>query len=507
MISLTLLLSLLAADSTAKTVVTSVTMGTVYVGAGRNDGLREGSVLTIPRLGARASYRVLYLASKSAAAKGDSLAPMPLLGDTVLFKPVIEKNPVVAQTGYSPKRKSGQVLRGRIGLRYLGSWERSADVTMRQPGLELLLDGPITPGGPVGINLDVRSRRTSVVRPGADMATVGVLGVYQAALRFQPTGTFRATLGRQYAPVLAGVGLYDGALLEIQKPTWGTGLMAGVAPDPGSLAISADTKQAGFFFQGRNKPLAPLRWSLTFGGMGSYVKGAVNREFGFVQGTFGTSAVQVLALQEVDINRGWKVAAGEPRFTPTSTFLSVSVSPVQSVSLQGGLDSRRNVRLYRDLVTPEEVFDDRFRQGYWGSASFAIARKFRIGGDVRANRVSGADSLGTTAYSITASADGISPAGLGFRFRGTRYTVPLRGAGRLLSGALRFAPPSLGALELNGGLRAEQDTTQDRFWAGVSTEIFVRRSWFFLLTFTREWGRNGLTPTTDLLYGGLSYRF
>ncbi len=165
------------------------------------------------------------------------------------------------------------------------------------------------------------------------------------------------------------------------------------------------------------------------------------------------------------------------------------------------------MRLYRDLVTPEEVFDDRFRQGYWGSATVTIAKKLRIGGDLRANRVSGADSLNTTAFSVTASADGVTHAGFGFRFRGTRYTVPLRGAGRLVSGALRFAPASLGALELSGGFRAEQDTTQDRFWGGLSAELFVRRSWFFLLTFTREWGRNGLTPTTDLLYGGLSYRF
>jgi hypothetical protein len=496
-------------DSTAKTLVTAVTMGTIYVGAGRADGVREGTVLRVPRLGDRASYAVRFLASKSAAARGDSLAPLPQVGDTVVYTAVIEQATTTAyQPGTTGKRKAGPPLRGRIGIRYLGSWERASDVSMRQPGIELLLDGPITPGGPVGVNLDIRSRRTSVLRPGSGLATTGVLGVYQAAIRIQPKGAFRAMLGRQYAPVLAGVGLYDGALLEVQKPTWGVGLMAGIAPDPGSLALSSDTKQAGFFVQGRNQPLAPVRWSLTFGAMGSYVKGEVNREFGFVQGTFGTRAVSVLALQEVDLNRGWKVEAGEPRLGLTSTFVSVTVTPLQSLYLQAGLDSRRNVRLYRDLVTPEEVFDDRFRQGYWAGATLTIAKKLRIGSDVRTNRVSGADSLGTTAISVNASADGISPAGLGFRFRGTRYTVPLRGQGSLGSAALRFAPPSLGALELNGGLRTEgADRTRDRFWAGASAELFVRRSWFFLLTFTREWGRDGLTPTTDLLYGGLSYRF
>ena len=472
-------------------------------------GVREGTLLRIGRLGEKAVYRVQYLSSTSAAARGDSLAPLPAVGDTVLFRAVIQ----VAQANTGPattgsKRAKGPPLRGRVGFRYLGSWERSGDVALKQPGFELLLDGPVVPGSPVAVSLDVRSRRTSVYRPGATPTTDGVMGVYQAALRIQPGGAFRAVLGRQYAPVLAGVGLYDGVLLDLQKPTWGAGLMAGIAPDQGSLAVSTDLKQAGVFFQGHNRAGAPVRWGFTLGGMGSYVAGQVNREFGFLQGTVGTRSFSALVLQEVDINRGWKVAAGEPRFSLTSSFASVSLNPANGIALNGGIDNRRNIRLYRDITTPEELFDDRFRQGIWAGANFTIRRKFRLGSDVRTNRVAGADSLTTTAYSVTASADQLTPMGFGLRFRGTRYQVPMRGSGTLLSGALRVAPAALGALELNGGSRTERaDPDQDRFWAGFSAELFVRRSWFLLITFTREWGKNGLTPTTDLLYGGLSYRF
>jgi hypothetical protein len=496
-------------DTTARAVVTAVTLGTVYIGAGRNDGLREGTLLRIPKLGPRAVYPVQYLSSKSAAAKGDSLAPLPSVGDTVLFQAVVE----AARTTTGPAAAAGRrprpvPLRGRIGFRYLGSWERADSIAMKQPAFELLLEGPVAPGAPIGVNLDVRSRRTSLYRPGRDPTSNGVVAVYQAALRIQAGGPFRAIVGRQYAPVLAGVGLYDGLLLDLEKPTWGAGLMAGVAPDQGSLAFSTDLKQAGLFVQGHNRVGAPFRWGLTAGGMGSYVAGQVNREFGFLQATVGTRIVSALVLQEIDINRGWKVAAGEPRFSLTSTFASLSLTPANGISLNGGFDSRRNIRLYRDLTTPEDLFDDRFRQGLWGSASVTLARKLRLGGDVRTNRVSGADSLTTTAWSVTASLDQLTPAGIGLRFRGTRYQVPLRGPGTLLSGALRLAPPSLGALEFNGGSRTEPVAPdQDRFWAGLSAELFVRRSWFLLVTVTREWGRNGLTPTTDLLYGGLSYRF
>jgi hypothetical protein len=164
--------------------------------------------------------------------------------------------------------------------------------------------------------------------------------------------------------------------------------------------------------------------------------------------------------------------------------------------------------LYRDLATPEELFDDRFRRGYWGGMQVTVANKLHLGGDVRTSTVEGADSLRTTAWSGTLSTDPLTPLGVGVRVRATRYTTPGHGPGLLMTGGMRFAPFSAGSLEFNGGIRRETgDPDRDRFWAGLDVEIFLRRSWFILGTFTHEWGRNGLTPSTDLFYGGLSYRF
>jgi hypothetical protein len=242
--------------------------------------------------------------------------------------------------------------------------------------------------------------------------------------------------------------------------------------------------------------------------MGSWVAGEVNRNFGFFQGTLGSRALSAVLFEELDVNSGWKIAAGDPRFSLSSTFLSVNATPAQGVSLSGGFDSRRNVRLYRDRTTPEQLFDDRYRRGYWGGVNFTIARKVRFGGDVRTRTVDGADSLGTTAWSATMSADQLTPLGLGMRLRATRYTTPGRGPGTMMVGGLRLAPASFGSIELNGGARQEPASPgTDRFWAGLDAEVFLRRSWFFLATFTREWGRGGLTPTTDLFYGGVSWRF
>ncbi len=492
--------------------ITAVTQGMVYIGAGRIQGLKEGLVVQVPRLGAKGQLHVAFLSSRSAALKLDSLSVLPAVGDTVAFVPTYDqaaKQATAAGATGGRRRSRGQHLRGRVGIRYLGTYDHDSKFQTRQPGLELLLDGPLGPGVPVGLSVDIRSRRSITYRPHQPAASTQIMGIYQSAVRVQsPSGPLRVVLGRQYAPTLAGVGLFDGVLIDLQKSKWGTGIMAGLAPEPGSMAVSSDIRQFGAFFQGRTPVGKPVRVTLTGGAMGSYAKTDLNREFGFFQGTVSSRYGSVIVLQEIDFNRGWKLAAGEPRLSVTSAYASANLNPTQWFSLSGGFDSRRNVRLYRDLLTPEDVFDDRLRVGYWGGANLTIARKLRLGGDMRVRTVSGTDSLKTTAYSVYASVDRLTPLGLGFRLRGTWYDTPGRGKGSLMVGSVRLAPSSLGALEFSLGTRQEPNfRTDDRFWSGVDAEVFLMRSWFGLVNFTKEWGRDHLTPTTELLYAGLSYRF
>jgi hypothetical protein len=42
---------------------------------------------------------------------------------------------------------------------------------------------------------------------------------------------------------------------------------------------------------------------------------------------------------------------------PTSTFASLYLRPIDELSIQVGLDNRRNVRLYRDYVNPVTAAD------------------------------------------------------------------------------------------------------------------------------------------------------
>ena len=82
-----------------------MTQGLVYVGAGRNAGVEVGTVLQMVRLGDRGVYRVAYLSSKSASARGDSTSALPALGDTVVFTPAADES--VAAERAAPAGSAG----------------------------------------------------------------------------------------------------------------------------------------------------------------------------------------------------------------------------------------------------------------------------------------------------------------------------------------------------------------------------------------------------------------
>ena len=64
-----------------------------------------------------------------------------------------------------------------------------------------------------------------------------------------------------------------------------------------------------------------------------------------------------------------------------------------SVSLNAGWDSRRNVRLYRDLVSPATDFDDTYRQGYWGGVEWRPKGKWMWAEASAATSMSGSSSV------------------------------------------------------------------------------------------------------------------
>jgi len=304
--------------------------------------------------------------------------------------------PAVTPKPRSARRKRGRGLRqwglrGRVGLRYLSVRDRTGEgSSFSQPALDLRVDGRQIFGTDFGMNVDVRTRRTHHTFSSGQTENDSYSRVYRLAAMWAPEDSpLEVSVGRQYATALANVSIFDGVLAQWRKRRWLAGAFTGTQPDPRDFSQSSAIREHGGFFQYRSDPDGATRWSVTTGLIGSYEQGEINREFGYLQGRYLARRLSIYLVQEIDVNRGWRKQAEGSTLTRSSTYASVRYRLTDAVSLNGGFDNRRHIRLYRDIETPETEFDDSYRQGArLGSSSESAnhRRARRPGGSCRRTR-------------------------------------------------------------------------------------------------------------------------
>jgi hypothetical protein len=518
LLSLTVLAAPAAAQDSAavRTARISYLTGTsAYVDAGRLDGLREAARVEVVRGGAIIGVlRVAYLASHRASCDIISTTAPLVVGDAVRFvaAPAARDSSVAARTPRATARpdtgRSRPALRGRVGVEYFATWQRSATTgRLTEPALQLRLDGP--PMGAPALNLavDVRARGTRTLLPDGSVVSDDRNRVYQAALALNTPGSpARITVGRQISGNLASIGLFDGVLAELHQADWSSGVFTGSQPEPLQLGWSGSVFELGGYTQRHSEPGARTQWALTLGASGSYEAAHVNREFAFFQGSFSNQRVSTFLTQEVDYYRAWKLLPGMQTISPTSTFAIAKYRVTERVTLDAGFDNRRNVRLYQDVTNPETAFDATFREGAWVGAWVQVTRPLRLGFDARSS--AGGPAGHAAAYTVSLGADRVTRLGLSVRTRTTRYTNPVL-KGWLQSVALSGEPNLWTHVELNGGVRLEQDplavpSSFDVGWLGANLDVTVARAWYLLFSATRQ---RGGADSYDQVYGGLSFRF
>lgn len=491
--------------------VTYISGPSYYISAGREDGLIEGSeVMVFEGDSTVARLRVRYLSSHQSecvAVNGESAVKV---GDVVRFTPTAKvSSPLVIATDSGrrrpPEMASGNArLHGRIGVRYLAVNDNGAGLGYGQPAADMRMAGENLPGA-LGLAVDVRARRTTSSFSGTPDRTESHTAAYEANIFWRnPRSPFRVSLGRQYSQSLSAVNLFDGGLVEFYKPTWRTGAFAGVQPDP-DLGFSTDVQEFGGFFGLSSRPGSSSNWGTTIGVVGSYFQGKANREFAYLQLAYSDRNLSVFGAQELDYYRPWKMDAGEQPLSLTSTYATANLRLDRRISLYGGYDTRRNVRLYQDVVDPVTSFDDAYRQGAWGGIGISDNR-WRVSFDARSS-FGGPDGT-ANALTGTAGVNRISNLGISVWGRVTRYTNPrLDGWLYALRGGGDIAGPL--HLELNGGVRKETEplafpTDRSITWFGADLDLALGRSWYLLFSANREIGDPG---RSDQLYTALTWRF
>jgi hypothetical protein len=510
--------ALAAADTAgaAEASVTYVTSATVYVDCGTEAGLGKGDVLKVFR-GEEfvTALEVSAVSSRRASCSRRDDGAEIRVGDRVRFF-AAGSGPAPAPAAAAPAAPGslrslpslgnwlrGRGMRGRVGLRYLGVREGAGDGgTYRQPALDVRLEGspPAAPG--LRFSADVRSRRT-YRSWGSESSRAERTRVYRLLGEWKAGRGFQAVGGRQYFTALTAVGIFDGLSVEYSGEAWSAGAFSGLQPDVATFGLSTDVVEHGTYVAWRSQATAP-EWQLTAGAIGSYEDGQINRENLVVQARFTGGRIAVSATQDVDVNRGWKRRTGAPPLALTSSFLSVRCEVRESVSVDGGFDDRRSVRLYRDRVTPETEFDDNARQGVWAGVQLRPGRRSRIGVNVRDTRggPGGAARSATLMASTSLSSRHEATAGV----RSTAYRSEVE-RGWLHSATAGFA---LGPahLELNGGIRRDAANglvpAEEVLWWGVDTDFRLSGAWMLLLS--TEASRSDLERSSQVYLNAI-YRF
>lgn len=500
-----------AAPAARWAAITYLSGATAYLEVGRQQGVREGTGFTVVRGGATiAELTAEFVSSGRTAARITSSSATLTVGDSVWYLPVSLPEPVpLVASGVPAARRAASrrpsPVHGRVGVRYLAIDQGNGRV-LRQPGLDLRLDGGQLGGTPLGLAVDLRLQRTSVSGDGGTVP-VGRTRVYQAAAQYQrQRNGSRVALGRQFATALAPVGIFDGLAVDLRGARWNGGVLVGTQPDAVTFAPAGSTVEYGAWLQRHAASGSRSPWSVTLGAIGSYDRGEIDREFVYLRGTYASRRVSLHAAQEIDVNRGWRREAAGTATTFTASLVSANLSISDAVQVSGGFDSRQSVRLYRDFVNPEVTFDDALRQGQWGELAVRPSRHLRFSAGMRRS-TAGAQG---TSRSATGSAvlSRLSPLGLGLRVRATRYTGPLS-EGMLSSVALEAAPAASWRVSLNAGQRTSHppgldDGTTRLTWMGGDVDLALGRRVYLLLTAYRE---RGPTTTSLQTHASMTWRF
>ena len=511
----------LTASTSAKTCrITYLTGSSAYVDAGRADGLAVGEVVEVVRNGAVvATLRVTDVSERRAACAIESASGALVVGDEARFTPRVAaaEPPSPAPLPAASEPESGAPeesylrslgLRGRIGVRYLGVFDQSGfggDVT--QPSADVRVDGTRVAGSAFDLHVDVRARRTSqVVASGAKYNDAEARVYRLNATAYAWSDRLRVTAGRQFSSALASVSTFDGVQIEYDRERFGGGVFAGTQPEPVDYGFSTDIEEYGAFLRARSAPRSSLRWETVAAGIGSYEDGEINREYVALLGRLMSRTLSMTLLQQIDVFRGWREEAEQQSTGWTSTFASARLRATEQIDLDAGYDNRRDVRVYRDFVSPETEFDDSYRQGLWGGASIRFARRYRAGAVVRS---SGGGTAGDAmSYTLTASASDLTAANLDVRLRSTRYDN-VRSDGWMMSLSGGWSPGQRWTMAPFAGLRSDHGKSiatpdVDSYWVGADLDVAIRGGWY--LDLSGEHNGAG-EEAYDQVYTGISWRF
>ncbi|MCP3962186.1 MAG: hypothetical protein GY719_30455 [bacterium] len=409
-----------ATESTAEELpplqVSHVGADSVYLNGGRSHGLSVGQAVAVLRDGEPvAELQVAFVSKKSASCRVVDSRLEIVLGDQAIPIPELdEPGPVPAATptpagpapaaasepeeelkiSSDPPRSDGRKwadFSGTVSVRlhhFVDGAEipRSFDQTTARLNLRTQ-----SLGGAYEARIRVRGREDRRYRESEATETSRRDRLYELAFTYEPPdGRVLVEAGRMTSSPMLGFDYLDGVVGEYrfgrkgtngQRPRFGVGGFYGQRSDVDEIGLGADGEAYGAFFHYQRKRTreSPFYADLLVGGIRELYEGQVSREFVSLYGRLGSgSRWSFYQRADVDINTDWRRDVAGDDYQVSNLLTTFNYRFNDSLRLGVSYDHRRRFRDFENRDTPEEIFDDRLREGLRLNAQIGDSRGWRL---------------------------------------------------------------------------------------------------------------------------------
>lgn len=382
-------------------------MGTsIYLDHGRNAGLQIGQRARITRGGMPvAEVEIEYLAERSASCRlvsstqsvqsGDEVVPLAMPGKPREMKPqsareekpkqapaAAQATPSVASRYEAPERgwtdHSGTL--SVYWLNYTDNTTAQRDFSQLTGRASLYLRQ--IGGSPYEFRFRARGRQETTTQPTRPTETNSNNRLYEMAIVYEPEGgRYSYQLGRLAPSAYIGFQYLDGLIAEVHfKRHYGAGAFYGNRPDQATLGFSNTVNSYGGFLHYRSRSREQSLYAeMVLAAIGEYDGGNVSREYLSWYGRQGSGGRWSLYERaEVDLNRDWRKTTSGSSYQLSNLLFTGTYRFTDSVRFGVTYDQRRRYLTYEDRGTPEQQFNDMFREGFRLSAYLGPPRGVRF---------------------------------------------------------------------------------------------------------------------------------
>ncbi len=406
----------------------------IYLSGGRSHGLSVGQQVVVVRDGEPiAELSVAFVSKGSASCRvvdsrleivlGDQAIPVPTLeadatpsdsppaagtaaaADSTSAPPEPEAKAASRASRGSSRSGDGWGVSGTVSLR----WHHFADGSevprdFDQAAVRLSLRAR-APGSAYEARVRVRGREDWRSSESGPTESERRDRLYELAMVYAPPeGRVTAQVGRLASSPLIGFDFLDGGLAEVRiKPRFGVGGFYGQRSDTEDLDLGSTGQTYGAFFRYRRKRSKESTFyaDLLIGGIRELQEGDVSREYLWIYNRLGSgSRWSFYQRADIDVNGSWRREASDQAYQVSNLLVTGNYRFSDSWRLGITYDHRQRYRDFENRDTPEEVFDDRLREGLRLTAQIGDSRGWRLTSSAGIRRQEGSDE---DAYSATGS--------------------------------------------------------------------------------------------------------